>query len=79
MCAVFVAIGHKPIDIFSEVNLNLITRDTSRNMMTKLIDGYFVAGDVYDYIYRQAVTGAGLCCKAAIDAIKYLESKQDKE
>ena len=43
------------------------------------IDGIFVAGDVYDYTYRQAVTAAGSGYKAAIDVIKYLEGNEEKE
>jgi thioredoxin reductase (NADPH) len=82
MCAaVFVAIGHKPnTDLFKgklELDNKGYIKKYDENKTN--IDGIFVAGDVYDYIYRQAVTAAGSGCKAAIDAIKYLESKQDKE
>jgi len=41
----------------------------------KLILRVFVAGDVYDYRYRQAITDGGLGCKAALDVRNYLEPK----
>jgi len=73
--AVFIAIGHKPnTEIFKgQIELNqagyVVVNGTTRTS----VEGVFVAGDVQDYRYRQAITSAGTGCKAAMDAIRYLE------
>ena len=71
----FLAIGHKPnTDIFrGQIDLDaqgyIITagQGTATN-----VEGVFAAGDVADPHYRQAITAAGMGCKAAIDAERYL-------
>jgi thioredoxin reductase (NADPH) len=77
MEGLFVAIGYKPnTDVFrdwldvDEKGYLVVTDHTK----TK-IDGVFVAGDVHDHRYRQAVTAAGDGCKAAIDAERWLEAE----
>lgn len=70
----FIAIGHKPntgfLSDFIDTN-SLGYVNASKNTSTNR-KGVFVAGDVYDSRYRQAVTAAGFGCMAAIDAEKYL-------
>lgn len=71
----FVAIGHKPsTELFKDKlaldkNGYIKVRD---NVLTD-IEGVFVAGDVADARYRQAITAAADGCRAAMEAEKYLE------
>ena len=73
----FVAIGHKPD---SEVFRDWLDVDAKgylkvHDHTATKIDGVFVAGDVHDHRYRQAVTAAGDGCRAAIDAERWLEAQ----
>ncbi len=75
---VFVAIGQKPNTELFKGQLELDEKGyivVKKNTATS-VEGVFVAGDVYDYIYRQAITAASSGCRAALDAIKYLESQK---
>src|SRR5262245_61770903 len=74
----FVAIGHKPnTDILKgKLDLNekgYVAALNGAESLTR-IAGVFVAGDVEDFHYRQAVTAAGAGCKAALEAERYLAS-----
>lgn len=72
----FAAIGHTPNTKFLEgqVTLNekkyIVLQDGFRSFTN--VEGVFAAGDCADSIYRQAITAAGMGCKAAIDAERWL-------
>ncbi len=74
--AIFIAIGHKPnTEIFRgkiKIAENGFIEKVNKSQTS--VEGVFVAGDVFDYEYRQAVTAAGSGAQAAIDAIRFLES-----
>ena len=76
---IFVAIGHKPAtDIFKgQITLNEKGYVVTKNSTQTNIAGIFVAGDVQDYKYRQAITAAADGCKAAMDLEKYIENLEN--
>ena len=71
----FLAIGHSPntavfkdyIDLDEQGYIKVQGASTRTN-----VPGVFAAGDVADPTYRQAITAAGMGCKAALDVERFL-------
>jgi len=71
----FFAVGHDPNTAFLKEQLDLdekgyITLKPHSQMSS--VQGIYAAGDVHDYVYRQAVTAAGAGCRAALEVEREL-------
>jgi thioredoxin reductase (NADPH) len=85
--AVFLGIGHIPnteflrgvVELDEEGYITtLLGKTNGENVLTK-VPGLFAAGDVADRHYRQAITAAGMGCKAAMDAELFLAEHTTKD
>lgn len=77
----FIAIGHIPNTTFAKDLLKLdeegyIVSDHESGVHTE-IAGLYVAGDCSDHVYRQAITAAGMGCRAAIEAERWLAEQPE--
>ncbi len=74
---VFVAIGYDPnTEVFrGQLELDPKGYIAVKNETESSVPGVFVAGDVHDFRYRQAITAAADGCKALLDAEKFVKQK----
>lgn len=73
----FLAIGHVPVNGYLDGSLKLdeagYVVPVSMGSVVTNVPGVFVAGELSDHVYKQAITTAADGCKAALEAQRYLE------
>lgn len=77
----FIAIGHIPNTGFVKDLLPLdeegyIVSNAMSGVHTE-VEGLYVAGDCSDHVYRQAITAAGMGCRASIEAERWLAEQPE--
>ncbi len=76
----FVAVGHTPSSTVFKGKIELDEKGFIKKAEKKSyksstsVEGVFVAGDVHDFHFKQAITAAGFGCMAALDVLRYLEA-----
>lgn len=80
LSGLFVAIGHVPrsslvADYLPIDEAGYVLAGGAHGSTSTTVPGVFVAGDVADHRYRQAITAAGTGAQAALDAEKYLTTR----
>jgi thioredoxin reductase (NADPH) len=74
---VFVAIGHIPNSkVFPGIDVDEKGFIKAQDHYRTNMEGVFVAGDVHDREYMQAITAAGYGCAAALEAERWLEHQK---
>jgi len=74
---IFVAIGHMPNSkLFKDIDVDEAGFIKIHDHYLTNKEGVFVAGDIHDNHYKQAITAAGYGCSAALEAQKWLEERK---
>jgi thioredoxin reductase (NADPH) len=73
---IFVAIGHLPNSkLFKDIEVDEAGFIKVHDHYLTNKEGVFVAGDIHDAHYKQAITAAGYGCAAALETQKWLEER----
>jgi len=74
MDGMFIAIGHTPSTTIFKGKIDLDEKGyvVAHDRTKTSVEGIFVAGDVEDHNYKQAITAAGFGCMAGMDCLKFL-------